>query len=322
MARLVVSGELSGAVGHLLALLLRAHTDLEDGLLDVRAGDKALAPAHSQKRGLIHQVLQVRAGKAGCPLRHGVEIHIVTQRLAAGVDLQDGLAPADIGQADVDLAVETAGAQQGVVKDIRAVGGCHDDDAVVVAEAVHLHKQLVQSLLTLVVSAAEAGAALAAHGVDLVDEHDGRVLLLRLLEQVAHAPRADADVELHEVRAGDREELHVRLARDGLCQQGLAGARRADQQHALGDARADLGVFLRVLEEVDDLLELLLLLLAARHIGEGGLFLLLAAKAGPGLAEPGHAARAAALHPVHGDSLRSDRAGTRPTRAPAIPAGN
>ena len=47
-----------------------------------------------------------------------------------------------------------------------------------VVEAVHLDEDLVERLLALVVAAAEARAALAADGVDLVDEQDaGRVLL-------------------------------------------------------------------------------------------------------------------------------------------------
>ena len=62
---------------------------------------------------------------------------------------------------------------------------------------------------------------------------------LGLLEQVADAAGADADEHLDEVRAGDRVERHARLAGDGAGQQRLAGAGRAVQQHALGDLGAD-----------------------------------------------------------------------------------
>ncbi len=41
-------------------------------------------------------------------------------------------------------------------------------------EAIHLAENLIERLLALVVPAAEAGAALPADGVDLVDEHDRR----------------------------------------------------------------------------------------------------------------------------------------------------
>jgi hypothetical protein len=64
------------------------------------------------------------------------------------------------------------------------------------------------------VAAAEAGAAMAADRVDLVHEDDAGRVLLRLLEEVAHARGADADEHLDEVRARDREERHARLAGD------------------------------------------------------------------------------------------------------------
>src|SRR5205807_409243 len=79
-------------------------------------------------------------------------------------------------------------------------------------EAVHLDEQLIQRLLALVVSAAEAGAAMASDGVNLVDEDDAGGVLLALLEQVAHARCADADEHLDEVGSADREERHIRFA--------------------------------------------------------------------------------------------------------------
>jgi len=73
-----------------------------------------------------------------------------------------------------------------IAEHVGPVGGGDDDDAVVGLETVHLDEQLVQGLLALVVTAAEAGATMAADGVDLVDEDDARRLLLGLLEHVAH----------------------------------------------------------------------------------------------------------------------------------------
>ena len=61
------------------------------------------------------------------------------------------------------------------------------DHALLLVEAVHLDEQLVERLLALVVTTAEARAAVATDGVDLVDEHDRGRRGLRLLEQVAHA---------------------------------------------------------------------------------------------------------------------------------------
>src|SRR5690606_35542101 len=152
-----------------------------------------------------------------------------------------------------DLPVEAARAQQRRVEDVRAVGGGDEDDAAAGVEAVHLDQQLVEGLLPLVVPAAEAGAALAADRVDLVDEDDARRVLLGLLEQIAHAGGADTDEHLDEVGTGDRVERHPGLTGDRARQQRLAGAGWAVEQHALGDLRPERLVAAGVLQEVLDL---------------------------------------------------------------------
>ena len=101
-------------------------------------------------------------------------------------------------------------------------------------------------------------AARAADRVNLVDEDDRRRVLLRLLEQLAHARRADADEHLDELRRADRVERHARLTRDRAREQRLAGARRPDEQHAARDLRTELVEALRLLEELDDLGEVAL----------------------------------------------------------------
>ena len=93
-------------------------------------------------------------------------------RLCLQCTLRIGEALLELGQRHDDLAVEAARAQQGGVEDVGPVGGRHHHDALGGLEAVHLGEHLVEGLLPLVVAAAEAGAALAADGVDLVDEDD------------------------------------------------------------------------------------------------------------------------------------------------------
>ena len=80
---------------------------------------------------------------------------------------------------------------------------------------------------------------------------------------------AHADEHLHEVGTRHREEGHAGLAGDRPSDEGLAGARGADEQHALRDAGADLAEALGRLEEVDDLADLLLHALVAGDVGEG-----------------------------------------------------
>ena len=176
-------------------------------------------------------------------------------------------------------------------------------------------------------AAAEAAAALAADRVDLINEDDGRSDLLGLFKQVTHARCADADIELDKVRARDGQKLHACLARDRARHERLAGARRADEQHALGDARAHRGIVLRPLEEVHDLGQLLFFLLRTGDIGKGDLLEVLLAGARVRLAELADARRTAAARLVHKqvphadkqhdrDQIRQD--GHPPRRRPAL----
>jgi hypothetical protein len=139
-----------------------------------RHADHARTGAGRKQRRLVDQVGEVGTGEARRTAGDLRGVDVLGQGHLAHVHLQDLLATADIRQADDHLAVEASRAQQRGVEHVRAVGRGDDDHAVVGFEAVHLDQELVEGLLALVVAAAEAGAAMAAHGIDLVDEDDAR----------------------------------------------------------------------------------------------------------------------------------------------------
>src|SRR5205823_5826686 len=169
----------------------------------------------------------------------------------------------------------------------------------------HLDQQLIQRLLTLVVPAAEAGATMTADRVDFIDEDDARRVLLALFEQVAHTRRADADKHLDEVGTADREEGHIRFARDRPRQQRLAGPRRPHQQHALRNTATELLELLRLAEKLDDFLELVLRLVDARDVLERHLLLRARRELRLALAERQRFV-AAALHLPHEEDPEAD----------------
>ena len=211
---------------------------------------------------------------------------------------QDLLAADDVRVRHDDLAVEAARTQQRGIEHVGPVGRGNQDDAFIGFKAVHLDQQLVQRLLALVIAAAETGAAMAADRVDFIDEDDAGRILLGLVEHVAHAAGADADEHFDEVRTGNREERHVGFARDRARQQRLAGAGRADQQHAARDLAAEALEFLRVAQELDDLFEIFLGFIDAGDILEGDAPMRFGQKLGLRLAEP-HGAARAGLHLAH-----------------------
>ena len=269
MATLVIGRDALLLLGDDVALLLGADADLDEGLLDILLADKLPVCPCRADGGLVQKVLEIRAGEARrrpCDL---IELHVIAKGLVPRMDLQDGFPSPDIREGDRNLAVKAAGAQDGRIEDVGAVCRRHHDNALVDAEAVHLDKELVQRLLSLVVAAAKAGSSSSRHRIDLIDEDDAGGVLLRLVKHVADTGGADTDEHLHEVRAGDRVERHAGFAGHRLGKQGLAGAGASLEQHALGDSCANARIPRGILQEVDDLLQVLLLLVEARDIRKG-----------------------------------------------------
>ncbi len=281
----VIGGDFLLVIGQQHRLALGAHEHLVLGNLKVVHQDDLAVLAGSVKRGFVDHVREVGAGEARCAARKHGEIDIVSQGNLAAVNPQDLFAATNVRTRDHHAAVETAGAQQRRVEYVRPVGSGDEDNAFVRFEAVHLDEQLVQGLLTFIVTTAQTGATMAADGVDFIDEDDAGGILLALFEEVADTACADADEHLDEVRTGNAEEGNVGFAGDRAGEQGLAGARRSDEQHALGDASAELLEFLGFAQELDDLAQLFLGLIHPGDVFERHLFLVHGEQAGAALAE-------------------------------------
>ena len=113
-------------------------------------------------------------------------------------------------------------------------------DVIVGRESVELIEQLQHGSLHLSVSSLLGVEPLGADGVQLVDEDDGRRLLLGEGEGVPHELGAVPDEHLHELRPRQLQEAGVGLRRARPRHQRLARAGRAVHQHSLGGLDAEV----------------------------------------------------------------------------------
>ena len=180
--RFVVRGETALILLHHHALALGAEHDLVLGFLEVGHEDLIVPAAHREQRRLVHEIGQIGPRHARRPASQRRHTDVRRHRLVAHVHFENALAPSEVGRVHHDLAVEPTRAQQRGVEHVGSVRGRNEDHAVVRLEAVHLDEELVERLLPLVVSAAQAGAAMPPHGVDLVDEDDAGRMSLSLFE--------------------------------------------------------------------------------------------------------------------------------------------
>ena len=285
VARFVVRYALLLERGDNRALLLDAADYAVHCIQEVLALDLLLAPARGGQGRFVADVGYVRAAEARGVLRHECDVEVRIQLEALEVDLEDLLALLELGQVHMDLTVETAGAHQGLIQNVGAVGGGEHYHSAVGSEAVHLGEELVKGVLAFVVSTETCVlAAGAADCVYFVDEDYAGGLLLRLLEEVADAACTHTHEHLHEVRAAYAEERDVRLTGDCLCKQGLTRAGRADQKSTLRNLGSEGGVLLRVLEEIHYFDHLFFRSIQAGDILEGDVDLVLVRQLALGLA--------------------------------------
>ena len=197
-----------------ILLLLTDEHDL-DCLEEIRLGYLLTTMLDRRDGRLVHHVCKVctdRTGGRQCDL---VEIDGIIQLHIPCMHLQNIDTALEVRLLHDDTTVKTAWTQQRRVEDLRTVRRTHDHDALRSIEAIHLGQQLVQRLLTLLVST-EAGISRLTDGIDLIDEDDTWCRLGRLLEQITYTARTDADEHLDEIRTGQTVERHLCLAGHGL----------------------------------------------------------------------------------------------------------
>src|SRR5579864_2219824 len=148
---------------------------------------------------------------------------------------------------------------------------------------------------------------MTSDGIDFVDEDDAGSILLALLEKIAHAARAHADKHLYKVRARDREEGNIGLARNRARQQRLAGSGRPDQQHAFRNAAAQLLELLSFAQELNNLAQFFLGLFYASHVFERDFLLLHGEQPRPALAKRQRLIPASLHLPDHEEPQRAQQ---------------
>lgn len=225
------------------------------------------------------------------------------------VELEDLLPALVVRDANGDVPVESPGPGECGVQGLWQVCGRHDDDALVLLKAVHLHQELIQGLPCVALPLLSA----AAHGVNLrsirqsarargpgkderrehgrrrervsiletpwrrvmkerthlVDEDDARALLLCGREEAPNSAAPDADKHLLKLRSGSVKERHACFSRGSLGEQGLPSPGGSSQEDALGQLSSESGELAGILEVLNDLLEFCLGLVTSLDVLEG-----------------------------------------------------
>jgi hypothetical protein len=163
------------------------------------------------------------------------------------MNLQNLLPTLDVRHINHDLAIESPRSEQRRIENIRAVGGGDQYHPFSGLETIHFNQKLVQCLLPFVMTTPQTGAAVAANGIDLIQEDDARSIFQTLREHIPHPGRSYPDEHLNEVRTGKRKERDIGFPGYRFGQKRLPGPGGTDQNYPLGDPSAQPLEFLRIL---------------------------------------------------------------------------
>ena len=269
MSRLMIGCDLLFFVRNNLTSFLCADTDLDKGMFDILLCNVGSRCLRRHNCSLIHEVLKVCTCKAcGC-LCDLCQINILTQRLVLDMNAKNLLTSLDIRSADSNLTVETSRTQDCRIKNIHTVGSCHDDDSLIHSKTIHLHKKLIQSLLSLIMAAAHTGSTLSRNCIDLINKNNTRCMFLALFKQVTDTGGADTDKHLHKIRTGNGKERNTCFTCYSFGKKSLTCSWRTYKDNAFRDSCTHACIFLRSLEEIHHLYQIFLLFLKTCHILEG-----------------------------------------------------
>ena len=228
MSSLVVRDRLLLVLAQHPALPLQARNDPLDRAVKVLLRDILASASGRPQRRLVTHIGNVRTREPGRQerklLRDRLERDLLADDDRLEVDAEDLAPTADVRSIDRDVSVESSGTHQRAVEHIRPVRSRKHDDMLVGSETVHLHEELVERRLALIVSAKVAALATRfTDGVDLIDEDDARSVLLRVCEQISYSRGTDSDEHLDELGSGNGQERHAGFTGGRLGQQRLTG---------------------------------------------------------------------------------------------------
>lgn len=212
---------------------------------------------------LLHGGLGAESSHIGTDVTMGLgsnllQVDVVTKLHVLGVDLENLETAGRVGDANVDLAIETAETTQSRVDRVGTVGGSHDDDVGAGLHTVHEGEELGDdTALDLTVGLLTLGG----DGVDFINEDDGGGVLLGLLEGLAQVGLGLTGHLGHDFGTVDEEEEGTGFVGDGTGHQSLTGTGGAIEQDTTGrldtDGLEELRVAQRKLNHLADLSHLL-----------------------------------------------------------------
>ncbi len=143
-------------VRHHHRLTLCAHHDLVFCFLKLIHANSTTAFTRCKKGSFVNKVCKISTREAWRTTRNQLRFNIIAKWHFTHVNFKNLFTTLDIRKSNMHLTVKTTRTQQRRVKYIWTVSRSDDDDTFSTLKAIHLNEQLVECLLTLIVTTTKA----------------------------------------------------------------------------------------------------------------------------------------------------------------------
>mmetsp|Transcript_8259 Transcript_8259/g.16557 ORF Transcript_8259/g.16557 Transcript_8259/m.16557 type:complete len:200 (+) Transcript_8259:681-1280(+) len=180
------------------SLLLWSSNNALEGISNFIVCDLSKITTSRENSSFVHEVGKISSCETWGSACHFVKVNIFCQRLSCRVHLQNRHTALNIWTIDSHLTIKSPWAKQGGIQDIWSVCGSKHNDTCVAFKSVHLCQQLIDGLLSLIITSSHSSTTLSSYGIDLIDENDAWRLGLGLFEQVTDTGCSHTHKQLYE----------------------------------------------------------------------------------------------------------------------------
>ena len=195
----MIRGHLFFLLVHHLCFTLRTDSNLFKCFGEVFVANTFGIASCRYNRCLVGDVCQVRSRRTRRLCCEFIEVYRVVSGLIFEMYFQDSLTVFSLRQTNGCAAVEATRTEKRRVENISTVSGRQDDDVCTGFKSIHFDEDLIECLLTLIVTTAHATTAFSSYCINFINKDDRRSVLFGFLEQIAHPARTNTDKHFHKL---------------------------------------------------------------------------------------------------------------------------
>ena len=211
----MVRNDLALFLAHDTVFLFLTDKHLFHGCEQILLGNIFPAVLHRHNGSFINHIGKICTNCTACSQCNRIQIHTLIQMYILRMNLQDLHTSLQVRLIYDNSTVKTSRTKKRLIQNLRTVRSTQYQNTLRSIETIHLRQQLVQRLLTLLITSTVFTVTASPNGINFIDKNNTWCILGCFLKQISYTGSSDTDIQFNKVRSGKREERHLGFS--GYC---------------------------------------------------------------------------------------------------------